>query len=94
MMATQRASGGDKGPRVTVFTTPACHWCLVAKRYLDDAGIEYTECDVHADRTALREMVLMTGQHGVPVIRVGTRAMIGWDPGEFEELMYGPPSRR
>jgi hypothetical protein len=38
------------------------------------------------DRKGLKEMVLATGQYGVPVVLVGDRAMVGWDPREFERL--------
>ncbi len=58
----------------------------MAKRYFADNGIEYREADVSDDREALREMVEMTQQYGVPVIRVGNRARIGWNPQQFEKL--------
>ncbi len=32
-------------------------------------------------------MVTMTGQYGVPVIQVGDKAMVGWNPAEFEKMM-------
>ena len=47
-----------------------------------------------SDLGARREMALMTGQFGVPVIVVGEHAMIGWDPGEFELLRSGRFKRR
>jgi glutaredoxin 3 len=72
--------------RVTLYTTPVCPWCVVAKRYLAEKGVTFTEVDVASDRTGLREMVLMTAQHGVPVVRVGEKAMVGWSPEEFERL--------
>lgn len=72
--------------RVRVFTTNACSWCKVAKAYLLDNDIEFTEIDIIDDIEGRREMVLMTGQYGVPVVQVGEKAMIGWDPEEFETL--------
>lgn len=72
--------------RVRVFTTKTCTWCKVAKAYLLDNDIEFTEVDIIDDIEGRREMVLMTGQHGVPVIQVGEKAIIGWDPEEFETL--------
>jgi hypothetical protein len=39
-------------------------------------------------------MVLMTGRHAVPVIRVGEHAMTGWDEAEFERLRAGGLGRR
>jgi glutaredoxin-like YruB-family protein len=84
----------NHAPRITVYTTPACHWCVTAKRYLADRGLEYSEIDVTHDRRGLKQMVLMTGQRGVPVIQVGSHAMIGWDKHEFERLLSGRFKRR
>ena len=81
-------------PRITLFTTPTCHWCKVARHYLDERGLEYDEVDVFADRRGRQEMVRMTGQQGVPVIRVGEHAMTGWDRAEFERLFEGRFRRR
>ena len=40
-------SGSRKHPpTITVYTTPHCHWCRVAKHYLAENGIEYREVDV------------------------------------------------
>lgn len=72
--------------RVKIFTTQTCAWCKAAKAYLSDNEIEYLEADIITDLEARREMVLMTGQYGVPVVLVGEKAMIGWNPSEFEEL--------
>ncbi len=74
---------------VKVFSTETCHHCVAAKRYMDEHGVEYEDADIIHDLEARREMALMTGQYGVPVIRVGSRAMVGWDPKEFERLMAG-----
>lgn len=66
----------------------------MVKEYLDERGVSYEEIDIAADPAGHREMVLMTGQHGVPVILVGEHAMIGWDPAEFELLLSGRFKRR
>ena len=81
-------------PRITVFTSPTCHWCRVAKRYLDERGLTYREIDIIKDGRGRQEMVRMTGQSGVPVIRVGEHAMTGWDRAEFERLLSGRFKRR
>jgi glutaredoxin 3 len=81
-------------PRITVFTSPSCHWCKVAKSYLNERGLTYREVDVIKDARGRQEMARMTGQYGVPVIRVGEHAMTGWDKAEFERLLSGKPGRR
>ena len=71
-------------PPVTIYVTPTCHWCEIAKHYLGKHGIPFREIDVTRDRRGLREMVMMTGGRSVPVLRVGEHAMIGWDVSEFK----------
>ena len=66
----------------------------MAKRYFVEHGVEFVEANIMSDLGARREMALMTGQFGVPVIVVGEHAMIGWDPGEFELLRSGRFKRR
>jgi glutaredoxin 3 len=88
------SGSGGHPPRITVYTSPACHWCRVAKRYLEERGLAYREVDVITDLRGRQEMVRMTGQYGVPVIRVGERAMTGWDKAEFERLLSGHSGRR
>lgn len=80
--------------KVTIYTTPTCHGCEVAKRYLSSRGVVFREIDITQDRQGLRDMVLMTGGRAVPVLRVGEHAMIGWDPREFERLRSGRFKRR
>ena len=81
-------------PKITLYTTPACYWCRTAKRYLEDRGLTFEEVNVAEDRRAHQQMVRMTGQNGVPVIRVGDSAMTGWDKAEFERLLTLGPRRR
>lgn len=61
-------------PSVRISTTPTRPWRTVAKRYVAEHGVAFTETDVMRDRAGLRETVAMTGGHGMPVVVVGTRA--------------------
>lgn len=48
---------------IKVYSTSMCGYCQQAKALLDDAGIEYTEIDVHEDAEAMalmREMEFTT----------------------------------
>jgi glutaredoxin 3 len=79
----------DQPKRITVYSTPTCLFCDQAKTYLADRGLEFEDVDVSQDKARLREMVLMTGQYGVPVVKVGEKAMIGWNVDEFKQLLGG-----
>jgi len=64
---------------ITIYSTPTCHFCKMAKEFLTEKGIEYTNFDVSSDAVRREEMIKMTGQLGVPVIVVGQDIMVGFD---------------
>jgi glutaredoxin 3 len=72
---------------VTVYSTPTCHYCNLAKDFFKAKGIEFTEVNVGADREAAKAMVQRTGQMGVPVIDVGTETIIGFDEEKLRNLL-------
>ena len=72
---------------VTIYSTPVCHFCQAAKEYFKDNNVEYTEHDVAADAEKRQEMIEMTGQMGVPVIRIGDDVVIGFDETKVAELL-------
>jgi glutaredoxin 3 len=74
-------------PNVTIYTTPTCHFCHDAKEFFKANNVAYTEHDVAADTDKRSEMIDLTGQMGVPVIRVGDDIIVGFDEGKLRELL-------
>ncbi len=72
---------------VTIYSTPVCHFCHAAKDFFQENGVGYTEHDVAADLEKRQEMIEMTGQMGVPVIRIGDDVVIGFDEAKLRELL-------
>lgn len=72
---------------VTIYSTPVCHFCQAAKEYFKDNNIDYTEHDVASDEAKRTEMIEMTGQMGVPVIRIDDDVVIGFDESKVAELL-------
>ena len=66
-------------PSVSIYSTPTCHFCQMAKEFFPEKGVQYTTYDVSADAVKREEMIKMTGQLGVPVIVVGGDVMVGFD---------------
>lgn len=64
---------------VTIYSTPTCHFCKMAKDFFAEKGVEYTGYDVSTDAAKREEMIKMTGQLGVPVIVIGGDVMVGFD---------------
>ncbi|PIV87095.1 NrdH-redoxin [Candidatus Kaiserbacteria bacterium CG17_big_fil_post_rev_8_21_14_2_50_51_7] len=57
--------------KVTIYSTPTCHFCQMAKDFLKEMGISYIEFDVAHNLEKRQEMIQKSGQMGVPVILVG-----------------------
>ena len=72
---------------VTIYSTPTCHFCHMAKDYFTENNVEFTEHDVAADVEKREEMVQLTGQMGVPVIKIDNDVVIGFDEGKVAELL-------
>jgi glutaredoxin 3 len=63
---------------VIIYSTAVCHFCALAKEYFKAHNIAYTEYNVGADVEKRKEMVELTGQLGVPVIRIGDQVVVGF----------------
>jgi glutaredoxin 3 len=73
--------------KVTIYSTPVCHFCHSAKDFFKENNVNYTEHDVAMDAEKRQEMIELTGQMGVPVIRIGDDVVIGFDEGKLRELL-------
>jgi glutaredoxin 3 len=72
---------------VTIYSTPVCHFCHAAKDFFQENEVEFTEHDVASDLEKRKEMIDMTGQMGVPVIKIGDDVIIGFDEPKLKELL-------
>jgi len=64
---------------VTIYSTPTCHFCHMAKDFFNEKGVNFTDFDVSADAAKRQEMIQLTGQLGVPVIVINGDMMVGFD---------------
>ena len=72
---------------VTIYSTPTCHFCSMAKGFFKERGIKYTEHDVLSDVAKRQEMVDKSGQMGVPVIIIDGQVTVGFDHARIEALL-------
>ena len=70
---------------VTIYTTKTCKWCKMAKEFLKENNIRFTEKDVGSDMIAAREMIEKSGQMSVPVININGKIIVGSD--KLKELL-------
>ena len=74
-------------PKVRVFSTPACPYCVTLKGFLEKNNIEFEDVDVAADAVAREEMVKKSNQIGVPVIEIDGQFITGFDKEKIEKLL-------
>ena len=74
-------------PRVLVFTTQTCPWCVRVKQYLREQQVAFHEVDVSRNASAARDLVRKTGQTGVPVVEIDGKPVVGFDRGKIDRLL-------
>lgn len=76
---------------VTIYSTPTCGYCTLAKDFLQEKGVQYKEIDVSVDQQKAQEMVEKTGQMGVPVIIINKdgqeEILVGFDQVQLTNLL-------
>ena len=72
---------------VSVYSTPSCGYCRMAKDYLSKKGVRFTEYNVAADQKRAEEMVKKSGQMGVPVLDVNGKIIIGFNQPEIDRAL-------
>ena len=84
-------------PRVTIYTTPICPYCSMAKRLLAGKAVAFEEIDVSRDYAAREALVAKSGgRRTVPQIWIGDRHVGGCDDlmaldsgGQLDALLAG-----
>lgn len=72
---------------VTIYTTPTCGYCKMAKDFFAENNVEYKEHNVGTDLEKRKEMIEKSGQMGVPVIFIGDEMTVGFDKARLSELL-------
>ncbi len=73
--------------KVTIYSTPTCHFCLMAKDYFKANGVSYEEFNVASDADKRKEMVDKSGQLGVPVIDINGEIVVGFNKTKLARLL-------
>jgi glutaredoxin len=60
----------------------------MAKNYLREKGVPFTEYNVAQDLKKADEMVRKSGQMGVPVLDVNGRIIVGFNKPEIEKALH------
>lgn len=72
---------------VTIYSTPTCHYCHMAKDFFKANNVAYTEYDVASDLSKRKEMLDKSGQMGVPVITVDDQLVVGFNKPQLAKML-------
>jgi glutaredoxin-like YruB-family protein len=74
-------------PKIRIFSTSTCPYCLTLKEFLREKSFEFEDIDVSKDEIALEEMRQKTGQMGVPVIDINNQFIVGFDKEKISQVL-------
>jgi len=75
---------------VKIYSTPTCPYCRMAKDFLKQNNIEFTDVDVSLDQQAAQEMVNKSGQMGVPQLVIDGEVIVGFDRSAIRRALNLP----
>lgn len=73
--------------KVTIYSTPTCHFCHAAKDFFKKNNVEFTDYNVAEDTVKRTEMLERSGQMGVPVIFIESEMIIGFNEKRLKDLL-------
>jgi glutaredoxin-like YruB-family protein len=76
-----------KLPKIRIFSTPSCPYCVTLKEFLKHHDIEFEDIDVSKDEKAAEEMIQKSGQMGVPVVEIEDKIVVGFDKEKIVKLL-------
>jgi glutaredoxin 3 len=66
-------------PKILIYTTKICPFCVMAKRLLNQKGASYEEINVDGEPQLREEMMRKTNRRTVPQIYIGELHVGGFD---------------
>lgn len=78
--------------KITVYTTDTCGYCKMLKSWLGSKNVEFTEYRVDRNPIAAQNMVMLSGQMGVPFSTIekedgSMEKILGFDRARFEQVL-------
>lgn len=73
--------------KVKIYSTPACPFCMMTKKFLKENNIDFEDIDVSTDQAKAQEMVQKSGQMAVPVLDIDGEIIVGFDKEKIRKAL-------
>jgi len=92
-MPTGHSTGSDaaaakSAPKVKVYSTTTCPWCVKVKDFLKEHNVKYEEVNISTDPKAREQMFEKSGQFGVPVTEIGDDIIVGFNREAIKKSLH------
>ena len=77
--------------KIKIYSTPFCGYCKLLKQYLEEKKVIFEEIDVSQNDQAAQEMIIKSGQQGVPVIIINQdgkeEVLVGFEKNKINKIL-------
>ena len=88
--AAKQVSALSQQGSLLMYTTDTCPYCARARRWLNDAGARWQECNIDQDAACLKTFQ-SRGSPGVPLLNVNGQWRLGFDPVWVGQALQSSP---
>lgn len=72
---------------IKIYTTPACHYCHMAKEYFKANNYTYEEISLVGNPTAQQLVMGKTGMVAAPIIEINGKFIVGFNRQEIDKAV-------
>ncbi len=72
---------------IKVYSAPDCSWCKKTEDYLKSKKVDFLEVNVQDDLEGREEMIALTGDMSIPVVRFGENFVTGFKKDEIDSYI-------
>ena len=73
--------------KVTLYSAPACAFCVLVKNFLKQNKVEFKEVDISVDKNAADRLAEKTGARSVPVTEIDGEFVVGYNVPKIKGLL-------
>lgn len=73
--------------KVQIYSTSSCKYCVKAKDFFNKIGREFEEIRFEDNPLEFQKIADEVGAMSVPIIRIGEKTIVGWNPSKIMEAL-------